>query len=397
MHQCFPQLKHQCFPLPCSSPSPTVSVQLSSTLCHLPLDHRQDHALGPTSSLKNPLLKIHSPKAKTGYNKHVSEKIILLPMCYLIPIRNAIFSEEDDIQDESLDIMTESTRESPIITTIITSDVSIHDSHPIRPPLMCYNYINIYNEMFSKLSPFQTSIIQRLIRREISKRQYMVIQRSLTETIRTILSSGLQVDDTYHPIRLPMLRDVKERLHDQIVRISTTIVDRVEIPRRRGDEGVKTLTYRWYTLYKSPITRLILEYFPCLSHISPYQKISNVAAPLVNTDEPYMKLGCLESIKEKEVLEFIRKFEDLVERRPSVKLPCLSRIIHQLLDTVDPKDPLNEDIIVKTLLDNVLLSRFRTRLDVALQSEDKSLSDFTRVILVRSSVKRRRMLLVTLR
>ncbi|GKT29168.1 hypothetical protein ADUPG1_005180, partial [Aduncisulcus paluster] len=54
---------------------------------------------------------------------------------------------------------------------------------------------------------------------------------------------------------------------------------------------------------------------------------------------------------------------------------------HQLLDTVDPEDPLNEDIIVKTLLDNILLSRFRTRLDVALQCEDKSLSDFTRVIL----------------
>ncbi|GKT28081.1 hypothetical protein ADUPG1_000412, partial [Aduncisulcus paluster] len=55
--------------------------------------------------------------------------------------------------------------------------------------------------------------------------------------------------------------------------------------------------------------------------------------------------------------------------------------LHQLLDTVDPEDPLNEDIIVKTLLDNILLSRFRTRLDVALQCEDKSLSDFTRVIL----------------
>ncbi|GKT34658.1 hypothetical protein ADUPG1_007971 [Aduncisulcus paluster] len=51
------------------------------------------------------------------------------------------------------------------------------------------------------------------------------------------------------------------------------------------------------------------------------------AAPIVTTDEPYIKLGRLESVDQKEVLDFIRRFEDLSDRHEGVKMPCLSRII----------------------------------------------------------------------
>ncbi|GKT13494.1 hypothetical protein ADUPG1_003969, partial [Aduncisulcus paluster] len=50
-------------------------------------------------------------------------------------------------------------------------------------------------------------------------------------------------------------------------------------------------------------------------------------APIVSTEDPYVKLGRLESVERQTVLNHISEFEELSERYPAIKLPVLTRII----------------------------------------------------------------------
>ncbi|GKT35375.1 hypothetical protein ADUPG1_008548 [Aduncisulcus paluster] len=180
----------------------------------------------------------------------------------------AILDDVEGVVDDSSSSRLRSSQESQLI---FDQEVTFEDIHE-----------NLYRDQ----SKFQAMMISKVIKREISESLYTEISRSLKEELSRTHSRSQpdyaerECELIKGSLLLPSIRTLKAKLHSLITPISKIIEDDVVLPKIRGEDPVTfRLKYRWYTIYKHPLLRLIIEYLPLLSHISPYQRLIETANP----------------------------------------------------------------------------------------------------------------------